>query len=336
MTSLGIAEAPVSPAPESPEGPGKRHSVRSWLVRFPMLIVLALVLGFTSVAAPEFWEVSNLQNLLLQNVPLLIIAVGVTFVLIGGGFDLSVGAIYAAAAIFYLSLDQSVSAPVALLLTVLLGVGIGAVNGLIINLFQINAFIATLGTSSVITGFMTLYVGNHVRYETTEPFAYFGRAEYFGWLPFGFVIGLIVFIIGGIVLARSTFGRSVYAVGGNREAARLNGLRVGLISSATFAIVGASAALAGVFSGSLLGSAQPTMVGTVTLDAIAIVIIGGTSLWGGEGAMWRTAIGLAIIAVVANLFAIENYDPSLQLVFKGLILLLAVGADVWLRRTSRA
>jgi ribose transport system permease protein len=332
VTTLEIAHVPNAQAPGSRK---KRGAIRSWVVRFPMLIVLAFVLIATTIVAPEFWQIGNLQNLLLQNIPLMIIAVGVTFVLIGGGFDLSVGAIYAAAAIFYLSLDQIVSAPVALILALLLGVGIGIVNGVIINLFHINAFIATLGTSSVITGLMTLYVGANVRYETTGPFAYFGRAEYFGWLPFGFVIGLAVFIVGAVVLARSTFGRSVYAVGGNREAARLNGLRVGLISGATFAIVGALAALAGVFSGSLLGSAQPNMVGTVTLDAIAIVIIGGTSMWGGEGAMWRTGVGLAIIAVVQNVFAIENYDPSLQLVFKGLILLLAVGADVYLRRTTR-
>lgn len=330
--SLKTAEVSPSPAAEDRRQCG---TVRAWALRFPMLIVLACVLVFISIVAPEFWDIGNLQNLLLQNVPLLIIAVGVTFVLIGGGFDLSVGAIYAAAAIFYLSLDRSVPVPIAVLLTLGLGVALGALNGLLVNLFHINAFIATLGTSSVITGLMTLYVGVNVRYDTTEPFGYFGRAEYFGWLPFGFVIGVLVFAVGAVILARSTFGRSVYAVGGNREAARLNGIRVGLISGATFAIVGVMAALAGVFSGSLLGSAQPNMVGTVTLDAIAIVIIGGTSLWGGEGAMWRTGIGLAIIAVVQNLFAIENYDPSLQMVFKGLILLVAVGADIWLRRTTR-
>jgi ribose transport system permease protein len=125
-------------------------------------------------------------------------------------------------------------------------------------------------------------------------------------------------------------------VGGNREAARLNGLRVGLISGATFVILGFMAAMGGIFIGSLLGTAQPDMVGTVTLDAIAVVIIGGTSFLGGEGAMWRTGVGLAIVAVMQNLFAAENYDPSLQLVFKGLILLVAVGADVWVRKSSRS
>lgn len=333
MSSLKTAA--VTPGPVQ-QGHKTREPVQAWIVRFPMLIVLACVLAFTSIVAPEFWDIGNLQNLLLQNVPLLIISVGVTFALIGGGFDLSVGAIYAAASIVYLSLDQAVSAPVALVLSLLLGLGLGVVNGVLVNRFHINAFIATLGTASVITGLMTLYVGTNVRYETTESFAYFGRAEYFGWLPFGFVVGLVVFVVGAVVLARSTFGRSVYAIGGNREAARLNGIRVGLVSGATFAIVGITAALAGVFSGSLLGSAQPNMVGTVTLDAIAIVIIGGTSIWGGEGAMWRTGVGLAIIAVVQNLFAIENYDPSLQQVFKGLILLVAVGADIWLRRSTRA
>jgi ribose transport system permease protein len=307
----------------------------TWLLRYPMVAVLVVLLILTSAVDPAFWHLVNLENLLTQNVALLVVSVGVTFVLLGGGFDLSVGAIYAAAAIFYLSLEHAVPAIVGLLASVALGTALGAINGVIVNGFRINPFIGTLATSSVITGAMTIFYGDHTVYNSTSSYGYIGSKMFGSWLPLSFVIGLVIFVVGGFVLARSTFGRGVYAVGGNREAARLNGVRVGLISAATFTIVGAVAALGGVFTASQLGTAQPDLVGTVTLDAIAIVIIGGTSLLGGEGAMWRTGVGLAIIAVVDNLFSAENYNPSLQLVFKGLILLLAVGADVWLRRSAR-
>jgi ribose transport system permease protein len=306
-----------------------------WLLRYPMVAVLVVLLILTTAVDPAFWHLVNLENLLTQNVALLVVSVGVTFVLLGGGFDLSVGAIYAAAAIFYLSLEHVLPAIVGLLASVALGTALGAINGLIVNGARINPFIATLATASIITGGMTIYFGDHTVYNTTSSYSYIGSKMFGSWLPLSFVIGLVIFVIAGFVLARSTFGRGVYAVGGNREAARLNGVRVGLISAATFTLVGALAALGGVFTASQLGTAQPDLVGTVTLDAIAIVIIGGTSLLGGEGAMWRTGVGLAIIAIVDNLFAAENYNPSLQLVFKGLILLVAVGADVWMRRSAR-
>lgn len=165
----------VAPLPVLPTAPRTPSAFRECILRFPTLIASAAMLVVTSIVAREFWAVAKLQNLLLQDVPLLVISIGVTFVLISGGFDLSIGAVYAAAAIFYLSLDHNVSAPVAVLFTLLLGTGIGAVNGLIINRFQINTFIATLGTSSVITSVMTLYVGQHVRYETTDSLPFSAR-----------------------------------------------------------------------------------------------------------------------------------------------------------------
>jgi ribose transport system permease protein len=328
------AKVEVSLRTPVPHLSGARSGL-AWILRFPMLAVLAALLLITSLVDPTFWTLVNLQNLLTQNVALLVVATGVTFVLLGGGFDLSVGAIYAAVAIVYLSMQHVFPPAIGILISLAIGVALGAINGLIVNTFRINPFIATLATSSVITGAMTIYFGDHTVYETTPAYSYVGNETFGNWLPLSFVIGLVIFVIAGIVLARSTFGRGVYAIGGNREAARLNGIRVGLISGATFVIVGGLAALGGVFTASQLGTAQPDLVGTVTLDSIAIVIIGGTSLMGGEGAMWRTGVGLAVIAIVDNLFTTENYNPSLQLVFKGLILLIAVGADVWLRRSSR-
>jgi ribose transport system permease protein len=149
-------------------------------------------------------------------------------------------------------------------------------------------------------------------------------------------VGIIIMIIAGVFLARSTFGRSVYAVGGNNEAARLSGIRVGVVSSATFVIIGITAALGGVFTASKLGTAQPNFVGNTTLQSIAVVIVGGTALTGGEGAMWRTAVGLAIIAVMNNLFTAKNFSPELQTIFQGAVVIAAVAMDVWiLRRRTR-
>jgi ribose transport system permease protein len=143
------------------------------------------------------------------------------------------------------------------------------------------------------------------------------------------------FVIAGLVLARSIYGRWIYAVGGNVEAARLSGIRVDLIRVSAFALVGLCAAFGGAILASQLGVGQPTLGGTTALDAFAIVVIGGTSVYGGEGAIWRTGVGLAILAVMTNLFNAESLDAAHQNIAKGAILVFALGLDA-LARTRRA
>ena len=206
------------------------------------------------------------------------------------------------------------------------------INGLLVNFFRINPFVATLGTSSVFIGLMTLYAGANARFSSSDEYGFAGSFKWNDLIPLSSLIGAAIFVIAAVVLAKTTYGRSVYAVGGNKEAARLSGIRVGLISATTFVLIGGLAALGGVFTASQLGSAVPNFVGNMTLDAIAVVIIGGTSLIGGEGAMWRTGVGVAILAIVNNLFSAMNLAPALQLVFKGVIVIVAVGADVYIRR----
>lgn len=319
--------------------PGPAHQqnvvVRS-LVRFPMLYVLVVLLIMTTYLYPGFWKSTNLENMMQQNVALIMASIGMTFVIMAGGFDLSVGAVFATGAVFYLSFDGVAPAWVAVIVAVGLGLVCGLVNGTLVNLFHINPFVATLGTSSAFIGIMTLYAGANTKFSASDEFGFLGTYKWNDLIPLSTVVSVVIFVIAAVVLARSTYGRSVYAVGGNKEAARLSGIRVGMISASTFVIIGGLAALGGVFTASQLGTAQPNFVGTVTLDAIAVVIIGGTSLVGGEGAMWRTAVGVAILAVVNNLFASLNLDPSLQLLFKGVIVIVAVGADVWTRRRTSA
>jgi ribose transport system permease protein len=337
MTMPPIETASQAVAEGTREAPAnhRRNDVARFLIEYPMVWVLVVLLAATTYFYPGFWDPLNLQNLLVQNVPLLMASVGMTFVIIAGGFDLSVGSVYATGAILYLSFDGHLPPALALIIAVAIGLFWGVVNGTLVNLFNINPFVATLGTSSAIIGLSTLYLGVNAKYTASDSYTFLGTYQWHG-IPLSTATAIIIFVVAALLLAKSTYGRSVYAVGGNREAARLSGIRVGLISASTFAMIGALAALGGVFTASQLATAQPNFVGTITLDSIAVVIIGGTSLMGGEGAMWRTAAGLAILAVVNNLFASRALDPSLQLVFKGLIVVVAVGVDVWSRRRSVA
>jgi ribose transport system permease protein len=333
MTQLEQASPSVAVPPSTP--PRSPKGIVAAALRYPMPLVLVALLIVTTIVYPSFWTVVNLQNLFMQTSPLAVAAVGMTLVMIAGGFDLSVGAVFGAGAVFYISMDGTVPAFVAVLLAVLIGVMIGLANGLVVNVLGVNPFVATLGSASVITGLVSLYYfHNTTKYAQDSSFKYIGGATW-GRLPVSVAVAAVVVVVAGLVLARSVYGRSIYAVGGNVQAARLSGLRVGLVSGSTFVVIGALAALGGVLQASQVGTAEPRFGSTLTLDAIAVVIIGGTSLLGGEGAVWRTVVGIAILAVINNVFSALTLDPNLQSVIKGLIVIVAVAVDVWvIRRRS--
>ena len=330
MTDLKTASIPPVSAPPTP--PHSTFTVMGLFTKYAMIWVLIALLVLTTILYPGFWGLTNLTNILTQNTGLILASIGMTFVIIARGFDLSVGAIFAAGAVFYVSMDGVMPVFPAVILSVLVGVLFGAINGVLINAVQINPFVATLGTSSAFIGLMTLYAGASVKFSVSEEYSFLGAFKFGDVIPLSNVVVTVLFIIAGIILAKTTHGRSIYAIGGNPEAARLSGIRVGLASTSTFIIIGALAALGGVFTASHLGTAQPNFVGNMTLDAIAVVIIGGTSLIGGEGSMWRTAVGCAILMIVNNVFSSLNLEPALQLVFKGTIVVVAVAVDVWTRR----
>jgi ribose transport system permease protein len=301
----------------------------SALWKHPMLLVLVAELVVTSIVYSRFWSVVNLQNLLSQNAPLTVAAAGMTLVIIAGGFDLSVGAVFGAGAVFYVSLDGTLPVGLAILAVVLVGAVAGLFNGVVVNRLHVNPFVATLGSASAISGLVSLYYfHSSTKYTKDASFRTLGTSE---WqrIPASFAVAAVVVVILGLVLAKTTYGRSVYAVGGNTQAARLSGLRVGLISASTFVLIGILAAIGGLLQASAVGTAEPSFGATLTLQAIAVVIIGGTSLLGGEGAVWRTVVGIAILAVLNNVFAAKNLEPNLQLVIQGLIVIIAVAAEVW-------
>ncbi len=292
--------------------------------------LVAVVIG-AQIAYSGFLEWNNILVLLSQNAPLGIVAVGMTYVMIAGGFDLSVGAIYAFAATMFAKVTISSDPWLAAGCALVAGLVFGLVNGILVARFRINAFIATLGTASTFGGLAFVY-SNSVPQTPTDPgFMKLGQNSW-GPLPIAVWLMIAIVLVGGSVLSKTVYGRSLYAIGGNEDAARLAGLRVGVLRTSAFATVGVLAALAGIIQASRLGVGQADIGGSIPLDAIAVVVIGGTSLFGGEGAVWRTVIGLFILGAITNVFQSLAVDSNIQSVAKGAIVIGAVALDAWLRK----
>jgi ribose transport system permease protein len=221
---------------------------------------------------------------------------------------------------------------VAIIVGVLVGIGVGAFNGVIATFFRINSLIATLAMSFVITGVASLVTnGNLINPFAALGFANFARTEFLdvttaAWTMIGVVI------IAGVVLSRTILGRYMYAAGSNAEAARLAGVRVNWIKLVTFAISGGAAGLAGIIDASRVLSASSSNGGTaLTFTVLAGIVVGGTSILGGEGAIWRTVVGVLFIAIIGNGFTLLAWNPLYEQITLGVILLLAVGGDAWSR-----
>jgi ribose transport system permease protein len=304
--------------------------------KYSMAGVLLILLVVATFLYPRFLSSANISNILTQNASVGIIAVGMTFVIISGGFDLSVGAIYALGAVLYAGVTiQTGSVALAGLVALLAGVVVGAINGVLISLVKINPFVATLGTGSVISGIAYIY-------SNSSPFIVSGVPQFQNLalstiggvrLP-AWILGA-VFVVGAVVLAKTSYGRNISAIGGNYEAAWLSGLRVKGLSSSVYIVTGGLAALAGMMDSSRLGVGQADMGALMALDAIAIVVVGGTSLLGGEGAVWRSAVGLLILATLTNVFYSINVTQNWQLRAKGLIVVAAVSVDAIIRIRRR-
>jgi ribose transport system permease protein len=286
------------------------------------LVVLAVV---SEILYPGFFDKQNLLNLVSENTPTGLVAFGMTFVIIGGGFDLSVGALSAVGSVLAASFSQHLPVGVAFGLVILIGGGLGFMNGFLIARIKINPFVTTLATASILTGAALLYSSQPIT-PFAGSFSNIGSNDWLG-VPIAIYIFVALFLAGAVLLGRTVFGRSVYAIGGNEEAARLAGLRVDTIRTLTYVISGLCATFAGIIVASRIGAGQSTVDSSVTLNSIAIVVIGGTSLIGGEGAMWRTLVGLLIIATINNLFnSLALAAPTQECVLGG-VLIAAVAAD---------
>lgn len=297
-------------------------------------ILIPFVITFValSLASPSFLRFQNLTNILDQQAGIIIVAAAGTFVLIAGGIDLSIGAIYGLAAATALNVASSVSSPAGVVAGVAVGLAVGLANGIIVTRFRINALIGTLAMSFVVSGIAAIVTKGNLVVAFDHPnFQQFAATRILGATSAAWMM-ILAAIAMTILLSRTTFGRYVFATGGNAQAARLGGVRVNAIRIATFALSGMAAGLAGTIDSSRVLSAQASSGQFLTFTVLTGIIVGGTSILGGEGSIQRTVIGCLFVALVANGFNLLGLDPFYQQVTLGVILLLAVGVDAWSRR----
>jgi ribose transport system permease protein len=304
-----------------------RIDVRSYGI---VLSFLALFIAL-SFASDKFLTTRNLLNILDQSAPVGIVACGVTIGIIAGVFDLSVGAIFAVAAVAACKLALMTNPWLAIILGTLFGAALGVVNGVLVNRVKINSFIATLASSIVFRGIAILVTGGLIVTVTDPTFKILGTAtllsaKYTVW------VFAVVILLSSFLLSRTALGRYFYAVGGNAEAANLSGIPVERVRTIAFIISGFCAGIAGVLAASRTSSAQPDLGMDLALQAIAASVVGGTSIMGGQGAIWRAVLGVLILAMIGNGFNLLGIDTIYQQIVQGLLIMLAVGLDQLLRR----
>ncbi|MGZ8438301.1 MAG: ABC transporter permease [Candidatus Limnocylindrales bacterium] len=318
-----------------PERPVPTWSQRAQFAiqRFGIGIPFAITFIVLSLISPPFLRSQNLTNILDQQAGIIIVACAGSVVLIAGGIDLSIGAIYGLAGAIALNTASSVSSPLGVVAGLAVGLAVGLVNGIVVTRFRINALIGTLAMSFVVAGIAAIVTkGNLVVAFDHPEFQQFAATRILGITSAAWMM-IITAIAATITLSRTTFGRYIYAAGGNAQAARLGGVRVDAIRVATFALSGMAAGLAGTIDSSRVLSAQATSGGQfLTFTVLTGIIVGGTSILGGEGSMQRTVVGCLFVALVANGFNLLGLDPFYQQVTLGVILLLSVGLDAWSRR----
>jgi ribose transport system permease protein len=302
---------------------------------YGIVVAFAVLVAAVALQNSVFVSRENLLNISSQWAPAGVMAAGLTFVLIAGGIDLSIGANFNLCAVLAAALGQHHDPGIAFVAALALGTGIGLVNALIVTVTGIDSFIATLGLSFALASISQILTGNVPYYVDNEDFLSLGAGSWHT-IPYAGMVMFGTFLLLGVFLWRGTYGQKVYAVGGNREASRLAGLRVQTLYGSTFVLTGFCCGLAGVLSASQLGTAQYNIDPGILFDVVTMVVLGGTSLLGGYGAMWRTVIGWAFIASIGNAFNILNVNSSYQNLVKGLVLIGALAIDVYVRRFARS
>lgn len=328
MTSAKILDSPEKAEPRQDTA----TVLRSLAGRYVMVGVLIVLVIVATILYPGFVRPQNLSDILTQNAAEGIIAVGMTFVIISGGFDLSVGSVYALGGCVFAGVTKDTgSVAIGGLAALSAGVAAGAINGFLVARLKVNAFVATLGTASAISGLAYIYSHSAPLVVAGATFQNLALTQIAG-VPLPIWILLAIGLVGAFLLSQTSYGRNVSAVGGNEQAGLLSGLRVPWLTASAYVMTGVLAAFAGMIDASRLGVGQANVGGTVALDTIAIVVVGGTSLRGGEGAVWRSAVGLLILATMTNVFYSLNLDQNWQSIAKGIIVVAAVALDVLVRR----
>ncbi len=326
----------TAPAP-APPGGGNVSRLAFRMRDYGIVAALVIIVIALSFSTDTFLTTGNIVNLLDQTAVIGLLATGATICIISGVFDLTASATLALSAIVGVQVGRVTDVYVGFAAAVVAGAILGFITGTVVVRSGVNSFVGTLATSMVYRGLAVVVTGGAIVYPLTR------SSESFGVLTwpslFGLTSATIMFVVVvavlAVVVARTTFGRRLYAVGGNAEAARLSGIRVGSIHVSAFMISGVCSALAGLILASRAGSAQSTMATGTELTAIAAAVVGGTSILGGEGAIWRAIIGALLLTLIGNGFNLLGWDTIYQQVIQGLLILFAVTMDRWLRKRAR-
>lgn len=307
---------------------------RKILKDYMMVILLIAIFVISSFLNPAFLTRNNLINILRQVAIYALITFPITCLIICGMTDLSAGSLCALAGVggvhLYISIVERFSPTLAFLIALgyalLIGFFGGAINGFIVTRLKVPAFMATLATMEAYRGMALLYTGGNILYGIGD-FSYFGQGM-IGWLPVSVIIMFVLFLVFVVVLKKTVYGRSLYAVGGNEEAARASGIHVEKSRMKAFIIEGVMCGLAGVVLMGRLNSGQPTAASGYEFDAIIGAILGGTSFSGGVGSIFGSLIGVIIVGTINNILQLCGVQSYIHQILKGVIIITAVAIDM--------
>lgn len=297
------------------------------------LLAIAFVLLVVSqlLTTPAFGRWANISNILQQNSIIGIVACGMLLMIILGGFDLSVGAVGAMTSVVAAAMIVNVNTPAGIAVALLAGLAVGALNGACVALLGMSPFVVTLATQSIVLGILFITTQASPVYGVPESFTRLGLGRFFG-IPIVTLVFLAVVVLVWALLKFTRFGHYMFAVGGNREAARLAGVNVTWVTIGTYALGGMLAGLAGILLLGQTGIGQPSAASTWALAAIAAVVVGGVPLSGGVGRVSSVVLGTFLLGVVANALNLNGVSSYWQPLVTGLVILVAVGVDSYQRK----
>ena len=291
------------------------------------VLILLVICIFATILSPSFLSVTKLFNVFKQITVAGVVGCGMTFVILTGGIDLSVGSILGLSGVLAAGVLESTGNPAfAIALALAVGVICGAINGFFVSFCEIPPFISTLGMMTLLRGCVLVYTKGSPISIKSDAYKFFGKGAIAG-IPVPVIILILLFLLAHYILTQTSYGRSIYAFGGNREAARLSGISTRFTEWMAYTINGLLCGIAGVILTARLGSAQSTSGTGIEMDAIAAVILGGTSLSGGVGFVLPTVVGAMIMGIIDNILTLMNVNPHATNIVKGAVILIAVLVD---------
>lgn len=309
-------------------------SVLGLLRKYAILLVLIGLVVFFSALSPYFLTVQNLTNILVQNAYVIIAAVGLSFVMISGGMDLSIGyqmsvvGVVTAVCMMWFGLPVPVSIGIGLLS----GVGLGLINGIASITLKVHSLIITLGTMTIFQGLSYIISAQSVIINLPPEFKFIGQGYVGGWLPVSVILMVVVVASAAFLLNFTALGRMIYAIGGNEEASHLSGIAVTKVKVIVYALCGFFVAVAAIVLFARSGSAASSTGPGTEFTAMTAAVLGGISFKGGEGKMWGLVTGVLILGVLGNGMQLIGLNTYAQYIVKGMVLLAAVGFDMYQKR----